>query len=357
MRLRQWLSLAVGGGAIAAALVLPAHSDWTQVYAAAHALLAGQDPYTTVTHDGYPLYYPLPAAVLALPFAGFSPPLAQALWAGFSAATCAYALLGRGWWGLLAFASPFCLNALFLGQWSPLAVGATALPWLGAVWAAKPTIGLAFLAAYPSRKALVSIALVGLVSLIMFPSWPLRWIGAMDAAPHIRVPLTRPGGILLLLALLRWRRPEARLLAGLACVPQTIMPYELLPVFLVPQTMRQMGLMVLLSQAAFAVALTRAADTTYGSMSATLTAHWPVYLALVYLPAVLMVLRSQPAPLQGETGPLVAGARPDASDPYVGGVGHRDLAKRFGKVLGAAFSILLAVLAVWAFAVWPQMWP
>ena len=285
------VALAVG---LAAGLVWPlltAHSDWTQIHAAARVLLAGGNPYALVTHDGYPLYYPLTAAVVALPLAPLPLPLAHSVWTGAGAAALTYALLGRGWWALLALATPAALNALFLGQWSPLLVGATALPWLGFAWAAKPTLGLALFAAYPSRMALVSIGVAGLVSLAIFPSWPAHWLGGLDAAPHIQAPVLRPGGALLLLALLRWRHPEARLMAGLACVPHTILPYELVPVFLVPRTPREMALLVLLSQAAFALALARAADTTYGNLAGTLEAHWPVYLALIYLPALGMALR------------------------------------------------------------------
>jgi hypothetical protein len=33
----------------------------------------------------------------------------------------------------------------------------------------------------------------------------------------------------------RRRRPEARLLAALVCVPITLMPYEAVPIFLIPR--------------------------------------------------------------------------------------------------------------------------
>ena len=52
-------------------------------------------------------------------------------------------------------------------------------------------------------------------------------------------PITRPGGVLVLLALLKWKRADARLLLALACVPHTTVPYETIPLFLIPQTWRQ----------------------------------------------------------------------------------------------------------------------
>ncbi len=296
-RRRLGVALALGGIAafcigLARSHNYPAHSDWLQVYHAAVALRDGSDPYATVDHDGYPLYYPLSAAVLVLPLTMVSEGKAHVIWAGLTTAAACYALLAGGWWGPLALGSAPFLNALLLAQWSPLLIGATAMPWIGMVWVAKPTVGLALLYAYPSRKAVVSIIVLVLVSLAIFPTWPLRWLAVIDAAPHIQAPAARPGGALLLLSLLRWRKPEARLLAVLSIVPHTAMPYELLPVFLIPRSLRQMGALVLLSQVAFAIAFTLAPDTTHGHLAGTLQAHWPIWLILVYLPALAMVLSS-----------------------------------------------------------------
>jgi hypothetical protein len=51
----------------------------------------------------------------------------------------------------------------------------------------------------------------------------------------------------LLIALLRWRRPEARVLAALACVPQTMRFIDQLPLLAVAQSFRQSLLVSLLS--------------------------------------------------------------------------------------------------------------
>ena len=64
---------------------------------------------------------------------------------------------------------------------------------------------------------------------------------------HIRPPLLYWGGPLMLLALLRWRRPEARLLAALSCVPHTPELYESLYLFLVPASMWQGALLAALN--------------------------------------------------------------------------------------------------------------
>jgi hypothetical protein len=117
-------------------------------------------------------------------------------------------------------------------QWSPLVAAAFLLAPLGVVCGDKPTVGLATILAAPTQRAQVIAALLGaillVVSLVLAPRWPSAWIDATRPAPHMSSPVAhwRVGGPLLLLALLRWRRPEARWLAALACVPQSTLPYE-----------------------------------------------------------------------------------------------------------------------------------
>lgn len=47
---------------------------------------------------------------------------------------------------------------------------------------------------------------------LLLPHWPVDWLDALRGAPHYAPPVQRPGGFLLLLAFLRWRQPEARML-------------------------------------------------------------------------------------------------------------------------------------------------
>jgi hypothetical protein len=113
------------------------------------------------------------------------------------------------------------------------------MPACGFLLACKPTIGAALWAAYPSRAAALGSVVFLAVSLMLLPSWPLEWFATLGEVPHVAPPVSYLGGPLLLLALLRWRRPEARLLAALACVPQTLMFYETLPLFLIVRTHAQ----------------------------------------------------------------------------------------------------------------------
>ncbi len=301
---RTRLAAALAIGVLAALLVYwkyadphPPHSDWDQIYLAARALAAGENPYVTIHQDRFPFYYPLTAVVVVGPLALLPLSLARAFWVGLGAAVFAYALIGRGWWALLAFAGSPYLAGFVLNQWAPITAGGIAVTWIGGlVWAAKPTIGLAYFAGWPSKGAFIAGAVLALVSLALWPSWPMAWRGVLHEAPHIRALVTRPGGALLLLAFLRWRRPEGRFFGMLALVPQTSMPYELLPVFLAPRNARQMAILVLLSQLGFVIAFGFMQVNPAVDFDGMLNRQWPVWLVTCYLPAVVMVLRRPSIP-------------------------------------------------------------
>lgn len=292
-------------GLAAAACVLaaltsahPPHTDWDQIYFGARAFLSGDDPYATVRHDQYPSYYPATAFLVAAPFVWLPFLWAKVAWVGVGTWAFVTAMTRRGRWGLLALASSPFLNAVLLQQWSPLLVGGTALPWLSLAWAAKPTLGAALFVAYPSRRAVwLGLGLL-VLSLALRPDWPARWLAVARYGPHLP-PVVRPGGALLLLGLLRWRRPEGRLLAALSLVPQISMAYELVPLFLIPRTAREMAVLVILSQLAFAVAVTLPGLDPAHDLAGALAKQWPVWLVGVYLPALALALRPRESPEPG----------------------------------------------------------
>jgi hypothetical protein len=116
--------------------------------------------------------------------------------------------------------------------------------------------------------------------------------------------LLRPGGVLLLLALIRWRLPEARLLAALACVPQTVGLYETLPLFLIPRT-RWQGYALAGSSYVAAFGQVAAVPRLPGmTLDAVLADRWPFLFVCLYLPALVMVLL--PRALEGPAGSAVA---------------------------------------------------
>jgi hypothetical protein len=270
----------------------PTTSDLDQVLSGARALLGGQDPYGQAERARffYPQFYPLTALLLLVPLAPLPNELARVAWAvvGGVALALAARRYGRGLPAALLSAN--FLNAVILGQWSPLLTASAVVPVLGIAWAAKPTIGAAIFVSFPSRRGLIAAVLLLLVSLLVFPTWPWHWWTALFQGPKA-VPILRPAGFLLLLALLRWRRPEARLLVALGCVPQTIGLYETLPLFLIPRTrMEGYGLAVLSYLAAFGQALLYP-RLPHMTLPQNLAERWPVVLLCLYLPALLLVLR------------------------------------------------------------------
>jgi hypothetical protein len=271
------------------------HSDWDEIWYTSRAFLHSENPYAvgdSLYQAGweYPLIYPGTAIVLAVPLALTPLRVAQALWNGLGAAGLVWVLTARGWWGLIALASAPFLQAFSFVQWSPMLLSGLAAPALGLIWSAKPTIGAALFAGWPSKPALLGGAALLFLSLLLIPGWPAAMQAGLKTAPHILPLVARPGGVLLLLALLRWRRPEARMLAALALVPQTTAPYEMLPLFLIPRSGRQMAWLTLLTQVAYLLVFEFRTGYSNRDLTPTIIRQWPIWLALIYFPALAMVL-------------------------------------------------------------------
>jgi hypothetical protein len=298
------LALALAVGSLAAALTwvgrAPPSSiaDFDPFWVAGQALAHGASPYHAVAGAGnlqYPYWYPGTAAVLLAPFGLLPRHLAFTLWAGLGFALLAYAVTGRGWWRLGVVASAPAVHALLLGQWSPFIVAACGLPWLGFVWAAKPSVGLACAVAYPSRQAAIGCAILVAASFLLAPGWVGEWRATLAGAPYFTPPVLRPFGFLLLAAWLRWRTPEARLLGTLAVLPHTTTLYELLPLALVARTPRQLTVIVMLGYVAL---LIHYLWMPYGptDVPGNLAAEWPWILGLGYMPALIFTLRRTTEP-------------------------------------------------------------
>jgi hypothetical protein len=270
-------------------------TDWHVFWTAGHAVVTGNDPYAAVLAlpTGYPLFYPGPALLLLAPFGLLS---SKAGWLAWGAITgglfgLAAGRHGRGLW--IGALSACFAEAVTFGQWVPLLMAAAILPWLGGALVVKPSIGTALWIWRPSRSAVLgSFALLAL-SLLVVPGWPAEWLAALRRTNHV-APLLKPWGWVLLLAVIRWRTPEGRLLLALACIPQTTSLYESLPLFLVCRRRWDAYLLALLSHvAAFVQAQYYSAP---GQVLETVIANrWPVFLVTLWLPALVMVLRPERA--------------------------------------------------------------
>jgi hypothetical protein len=292
---RLAVALALGLAAFAlsellAVLRSPGVSDFADLWHGLVVWQAGGNPYAAVRalRPGVALYYPLLALVLCWPLGWLPLHHAEAAFVGLGIGAFAYAAWGTPL--LAALLSASVLANITQGQWSPVVTASAVMPWLGVVWAAKPSNGLAFAVAYPDRRAFLAAALLCLVSLAVWPGWIAAWLPGLAGTIHV-APVLRPGGFLLLLALLRWRRPEARLLAALALIPQTGTLYDTVPLFLIPRTRWQAYGLAALTQVA---AVASAARLEPGmDLVTSLDRRWPVLLLLVYLPALGLLLKGE----------------------------------------------------------------
>jgi hypothetical protein len=107
-----------------------------------------------------------------------------------------------------------------------------------------------------------------------------------------------PIGPVILLALLRWRRPEARLLVALAFVPQLLFWADQLPLFLIPRTRGETKALFLCTAAGFLIWYVQFWDNPAYVLAAA-----PYVLASAYIPCVIMVLRR---PNEGELSGWIA---------------------------------------------------
>ena len=233
--------------------------DFDQIWLAAHALLEGRDPYQVVRPPQFrfPLFYPLTSAVAVLPLGWLDYRAARLVFVLVSGGVFGYAIgRHRPWLWPTFLGIPFILFASG-GQWSALLAAAVLLPWLGPLAAAKPNLGLAVLAAVKTWKA--GIILLGgsflllCVSVVLDPAWSVKWNHALDQSSHFRPLIIRPGGFLLLLALLRWYDRDARLVLALGLIPTTGLPYDMLPAALVARNRAQAALLTILTQMAWLI--------------------------------------------------------------------------------------------------------
>jgi hypothetical protein len=282
--------------AVISALLLPlSHgADFAQFHFHARKWVSGADAYS----GGFPImrasrvvpepfFYPFPTLLAIAPFALLPLGVAVASFVGASATLLAYAVVSRCPERLPMFFGPGFFVALVLGQWSPIITAAIILPALGFLCVLKPNLGLAATASNPTKVAILGGGALLVATLVFQPNWPGEWLRNLHSMPPHPMPIQLPGGFLILLALLRWRRPEARLIAAMACVPQLMYFADQLPLWLVARTRRETMVLSGVSATAWVASLlvNIQADRQPAFSSV------PYVLAGVYLPALIMVLR------------------------------------------------------------------
>jgi hypothetical protein len=271
--------------------------DFWRPFAGAQALMARTTPYpwfggARFPHE-FPDLYPLVASVPLLPLTVFPFAIAAATFSGISSGLLAFAFMSTGYHRLVGFVSFPLIIATHSSQMAVIMTAAFIMPALSFFYIAKPTIGAALLAARGSVRAVV-IALGGgllllITSLVLSPGWIPEWLAVVRAnSGHMKPPILHPGGFVALLALLRWKRPEARMIVAVSMVPQNVAWYDSVPLLMLPTSLIQAVLQ------SFLISVPAISEVLRGGGGDHVVDFWPkgYQLALfAYLPAVILVLQ------------------------------------------------------------------
>jgi hypothetical protein len=271
-------------------------ADYTWYWRAARALLDGHSPYAVIKPVGpYPFdvgfNYPMTTAIMMVPLSHLRPALGSAIVMGFGTFLLAFGITREGFSRLPIFGSvPFfvCLESV---QLAPLLAAAALIPAMSWLSSMKPNIGLAAIAYNPALKVIVLNAIVVLLSIALFPHWPMEWLETVRTRTpgNYGSPLLIPGGFVMLLCLIKWKRPEARLLAVMAIVPQSLLFTDQLMLWLVPKTRNESMLLSIFSLPAMFLGAMYVGP--HANVAAYTRSMGPAILLLLYLPCLIMVLR------------------------------------------------------------------
>jgi hypothetical protein len=274
------------------------HTDFSIAWNGAKLLLEGRNPYELIgpgREVSYPftLHYPASTLVAAMPLTLLSERAADLVFVFLSASVLAFVATQENFNRLWIFPSAAFIISARAGQYTPLMAAGYFAPWAAVLLPIKPSTGLAVMGSWSSKRAWVSggvsaFILLG-ISFLMLPNWPREWIDATTSSGEYVSPLRKMGGFVLLLALLKWRQREARLLLLLALIPQVSSWYEGLLPMLVGRTKRECQLLSLTSSLGYLMLI------PLSFMSPTQEIAIPVVgdmmNAFCYLPALIVVLR------------------------------------------------------------------
>lgn len=269
--------------------------DFAYPHTAVRFFLDGQNPYDAMHGAAgarfpfdQPLFYPFTALLLILPFAAFKLATATGLFVGLSSAALAYCITRDGLWRIHVFASASFVFAATVGQFSPLLMLMAFSPRFGFLAAVKPNIGLALFVRRPSLMAVIGAVTLFAVSIAIIPTWPSDWVESLRRSvsdeTH-RVPALQTGGFLLLLSVVAWRKAAGRLLLALSLLPQALLFYDQLLLWLIPRTRNQSILLTAASQAGMIVWY-----LSLGPNDNPVPAAYPLMVPFLFLPALGILL-------------------------------------------------------------------
>ena len=262
LRARLLVALALAFAVLVLQAYFPATrrpgGDFDRALDMAGDVLAGRDVYDR-PYSFYSLPYPLPAALVGLPFVLAGVPRAWSGWLFFalSSGLLAFALTRRGYQRLAIFLALPYWHAFTTIQWAPLVAAAAFYPWLSFLVLVKPQISLPIVVTRLSWTRVAVIAVVAVASLLVLPTWPWDWLDKLGfgIAPdglridrhsqHWYYPLFTVPGAVSIVALTRLRDRDARLL-----LLASVMPHNMFDVFylwIIPRDRREIAVTVLCS--------------------------------------------------------------------------------------------------------------
>ena len=280
MRLRILISGLIGTASGLFCWYLMAHlrlglADFGWAVRGAQTMLEHKNPY-----DAPGQLYPLPAIFFGFPFVYLRQEVASGIFFGISSGLMAFALTREGYHRVLVFLAYPYWAALLAVQWSPLIFASALLPLLLPATMAKPQIGIPVFLTHLSRRGVLACTILGLLSLIVMPGWPLAWFHHFGEYERF-IPLLVLPGPLLALAALRYRDRDAALLLLMAIMPQRWF-YDMLILWLIPKSRREILFTVLFSWGAGIL------RWYHMPHSYTEVGRWTV--VFIYLPMLAVVL-------------------------------------------------------------------
>ncbi len=141
----------------------------------------------------------------------------------------------------------FPLSWLQRSRRRPLIMAFALLPPLAGFAFLKPNLATAFFARSPSISSLATCAVLLGLATLAFPHWPVHWFQIVRSSPVHTAPIRTAFGFVGVASILRWRRPEARLLFVMTVVPHGLAFYDELPLWLVALTRREAMLLTVAS--------------------------------------------------------------------------------------------------------------
>jgi hypothetical protein len=266
--------------------------DYLMIWRATHIVLDGGDPYRLMWWMNLPALhtpfnYPLPAIGMGLPFVRLQQQIAAITFVACSAGLLGFAITRRDFDRVPILLSVPYVFAAQLSQTSFLILALALLPAAAGLTVMKPNIGLALLAWRPRRWTVITGGLLLVGTILVSPQWPAEWLAFVRTSPTHHPPITTGIGVVALLAVVKWRRPEARLLIAMTLIPHGLDFYDELPLWLVASSRREALLLTGASWIGWLMWLA----TSNGAGAPHLRDVAPWLVASLYVPCTWLILR------------------------------------------------------------------